>query len=128
MFGASCQIPSIHSNPFSLLPSATHHILIRQILDFFDEHPLVEYAFKEAVAIAADLAISGGDFVGVAVDHAKQWAIDGGTALATDYWQPFKAKMLSFSKTYLTETKKALADARGMLLDFFNLISALLSW
>ena len=101
----------------STLPHAPLHALVPQILDFFDEHPLVEYAFKEAVSIAADLATSGGDFVGVAVDHAKQWAIVGGTALTTDYWQPFKDKMASIGKTFAaTKAVQSLVTARGMFI------------
>ena len=80
----------------------------------------MQYAFKEAVSIAADLATSGGDFVGVAIDHARQWALDGGTAFATDYWNQFKTKMQGISAQFTgSKFVQGLAEARGTLSRFY---------
>ena len=50
----------------------------QKLTKWFESHPLIQYAFKEAISIMIDLANSNGDFTKVLMQHAGNWAIDIG--------------------------------------------------
>ena len=51
-------------------PTNRHAAKMLKLVDFFKEHPLVQFAFIEAISLTVDLATCGGDFTTVALKHA----------------------------------------------------------
>jgi hypothetical protein len=51
-------------------PTNRHAAKMTKLVDFFKEHPLVQFAFIEAISLTVDLATCGGDFATVALKHA----------------------------------------------------------
>jgi hypothetical protein len=89
------------------------------LVEFFEEHPLVQFAFTEALSVAVDLATSGGDFVKVATNHAQAWAIEIGKNVITPAWNALHAGLTELQKRWsMTSTADILRSARQKIYDF----------
>jgi hypothetical protein len=75
-------------------PTNRHAAKMLKLVDFFKEHPLVQFAFLEAISLTVDLATCGGDFATVALKHAV--TITG--EIVKDKWETLVSAMRALKR------------------------------